>query len=59
MAWMARVEAVPEFAKLTNLGTRAITTRSADRRALYAEMGVALTETTLAGPEFRKGPMSV
>ena len=59
MAWMARGEAVPEFAKLTNLGTRAITTRSADRRALYAEMGVALTETTLAGPEFRKGPMSV
>ena len=59
MAWMARVEAVPEFAKLTDLGTRAITTRSVDRRALYAEMGVALTETSLAGTAFRKGPMSV
>jgi len=59
MAWIERVEAVPEVAKLTALGTRAITTRSADRRALYAEMGVALTETSHATTTFRKGPMSV
>jgi hypothetical protein len=58
-AWITRVEAVPEFARLTALGTRAITTRSADRRALYAEMGVTLTETTHATTTFRKGPMSV
>ena len=59
MAWIARVDAVPEFARLTELGTRAISTRSADRAAMYQAMGVALTDTSYATSEFRKGPMSV
>ena len=59
MAWIARVDAVPEITRLTELGTRAISTRSADRAAMYQAMGVALTETSYATAEFRKGPMSI
>ena len=58
MAWIARIEAVPELARLTTLAERALTVRRADRQALYSSMGVELTETSLAGSGFRKGPMS-
>ena len=59
MAWVARVEALPGLARLTALGEAAMTTRRADRQALYERMGIGLTETSFAGSEFRKGPMSV
>jgi len=59
VAWVARTEAVPALARLNQLAERSLTTRRAERLALYAEFGVALTETSLAGKEFRKGPLSV
>jgi glutathione S-transferase len=58
-AWIDRVERTPAMAKVTRLGERAMTVRGAERRALYEEMGIALTETTFAAPGFRRGPMSV
>jgi len=58
-AWTDRVERLPALANLTALAERALTVRRAERRALYEQMGVPLTETSLAGDGFRKGPMSV
>jgi len=59
IAWIDRVERTPALAKLTSLAERAMTVRRAEWRALYGEMGIALSETTYAGQGFRKGPMSV
>jgi len=59
VAWIARVEQVPAVARLTTLAERAMAMRGAERRALYGEMGIPLTETSFAGKELRKGPMSV
>jgi len=59
VAWIARVEQVPAVARLTTLAERAMTMRGAERRTLYGEMGIPLTETSFAGKELRKGPMSV
>ena len=59
MAWIARVEQTAAIARLTTVAERSLTTRGAERRALYDEMGVELTETSFAGKGFRKGPMSV
>jgi glutathione S-transferase len=58
-AWVRRTEAVPVLARLNHLAERSLTTRRTDRPALYAEFGIPLTETSLAGKEFRKGPFSV
>ena len=58
-AWIERVEGLPALGTITNLAERTMTARGATRRALFAEHGITLTETTLAGPGFRKGPMSV
>ncbi len=59
IAWVARTEAVPALARLNQLAQRSLTTRRTERPALYAEFDIPLTETTLAGKEFRKGPLSV
>jgi glutathione S-transferase len=59
VAWVDRVERTTPLARFTTLGQRFLTTARADRPALFAELGVALSETTLAGKGFRKGPMSV
>jgi glutathione S-transferase len=59
VAWIARVEQTPALARLTTLAERAMTTRGSERRALFGEMGIELTETSFAGKGFRKGPMSV
>jgi glutathione S-transferase len=58
-AWIDRVERTPALARFTTLAERSLTARRAERRALFGETGVALTETTFAGEGFRKGPMSV
>jgi glutathione S-transferase len=58
-AWIDRVERTPALAKLTTLGERAMAVRGAERRVLYGELGIPLTETSFAGAGFRKGPMSV
>ena len=59
VAWIDRVESTPALGKLTELAARAMSTRNAERRALYGELGIALNETTFAGDVLRKGPMSV
>ena len=59
VAWVARTEAVPALARLNHLGERSLTTRRTERPALYSEFGIPLAETSLAGKEFRKGPLSV
>ena len=59
MAWIARVEQTAAITRLTTLAERALTTRGAERQALFGDMGVELTETSYAGKGFRKGPMSV
>ena len=60
MAWIARVEATAALARFNALAERTMTTRGgAERRALYGEMGLDLTDTTYAGDVLRKGPMSV
>jgi glutathione S-transferase len=58
-AWVARVAALPALAKYNALGERFLSTRVAERPGLFDEFGVELTETTYAGPGFRRGPMSV
>jgi|GEM_PF-117723 len=58
-AWIARTEATPELARITNFGTRFITTRYPDRPALLAELNITQSPTTYAGETFRRGPMSV
>jgi glutathione S-transferase len=59
VAWVARTEAVPALARLNHLAERSLTTRRIERPALYAEFGIPLTETSLAGREFRTGLLSV
>jgi hypothetical protein len=49
---------VPALARLNHLAERALTTRRTERPALFAEFGISLTETSLAGKEFGKGPLS-
>src|SRR5579863_8579508 len=58
-AWIGRVEATPALARLTGLAERTMAARGGERRALFVEAGIPLLENTLAGPGFRKGPMSV
>ena len=58
-AWVARTEAVPVLARLNQLAERSLTTRRTERPALYAEFGIPLAAASLAGKEFRKGPLSV
>jgi hypothetical protein len=57
--WIARTEAVPALARPNDLAERSLTTRRRERPALYAEFGIPLTETSLAGQEPRKGKLSV
>jgi glutathione S-transferase len=59
VAWVGRTEAVPALTRLNHLAERSMTARRTERPALYAEFGIPLTETSLAGKEFRKGPLSV
>jgi glutathione S-transferase len=59
VAWVARTEAVPALARLNQLAGRSLTTRRAEWPALYSGFGIPLTETSLAGKGFRKGPLSV
>lgn len=59
MAWVARVEAVPEMARLIRLGEVALTTRGPDRARVFGALGMEVTAETLAGSGYRRGPMSV
>lgn len=58
VAWVARTEATG-LGRLNELGERFLTARRAERPALFAEFGIPLSETSVAGNELRKGPLSV
>jgi len=58
-AWVERTTALPALAKVTALGERVMQSPPERHRAVLAELGVALTETTLAGSAPRRGPMTV
>lgn len=58
LAWVDRTLATPALAKVTRFADRLMQTPPDGHRAALADMGVALTETTVAAEEPRRGPMS-
>ena len=58
-AWVARTEQATPLGRITAFGERFLTTRFPDRPALFAEFGIPMAPTTLAGRVPRRGPMSV
>ena len=57
LAWVERSTATPGLARVTQLAERLMRTPAAQHRATLAEMGVALTATTLAAAAPRPGLM--
>jgi glutathione S-transferase len=57
LAWVERSTATPGLARITQLAERLMRTPAAQHRATLAEMGVALTATTLAAAAPRPGLM--
>jgi glutathione S-transferase len=57
-AWVERTTAVPALAKMTAVADRLMQTPPDQHRAALAELGVPLTETTVAGSAPRRGPMT-
>lgn len=58
-AWVTRTEQATPLGRITAFGERFLTTRYADRPALFAEFGIPMATTTLAAREPRRGPMTV
>jgi glutathione S-transferase len=58
-AWVERTQATPALAKVTRFGDALMQTPPSGHRAALAELGVPLTETTVATDQPRRGPMSV
>jgi glutathione S-transferase len=58
LAWVDRTLATPALAKVTRFADRLMQTPPDKHRAALAEMGVALTDTTVAAEKPRRGPMS-
>jgi glutathione S-transferase len=58
-AWVDRTQATPALAKVTRLGEMLVQTPPGGHHAALANLGVPLTETTLATDTPRRGPMSV
>jgi glutathione S-transferase len=59
VAWVDRTLATPAVAKVVRYGERLMQTPADLHRAALADMGVPLTEATLATSTPRRGPMSV
>jgi glutathione S-transferase len=57
-SWFERTLAVPAVAKVTRYGDALMRTPPAEQRKALADLGVALTETTLATAKPRRGPMT-
>jgi glutathione S-transferase len=57
-AWFERTNALPSIAKVTNYGDTLMRTPPAEQRKALADLGVALTETTVATTKPRRGPMT-
>ena len=58
-AWVERTHLTPALAKVTRFGDTLMQTPPDGHRAALAELGVPLTETTVATDKPRRGPMSV
>jgi glutathione S-transferase len=58
-AWVGRTTATPALARITGIADRIMQTMPDQHRAVLAELGVPLTETTVAGKAPRRGPMTV
>jgi len=58
-AWIERTTATPGLAKATRMGDQVIQAMPDRHRTILAELGVALTESTVAGAAPRRGPMTV
>jgi glutathione S-transferase len=59
IAWVERTTATPDLAKITRQAERLMKAPVQQHRALLADMGVALTRSSVAGAAPRRGPMSV
>ena len=57
-AWFERTLALPAVAKVTRYGETLMRTPPAEQRKALADLGVTLTETTLATTKPRRGPMA-
>jgi len=58
-AWVERTTATPALAKATRMADKIIQAMPDQHRAILAELGVPLTETTVAAGAPRRGPMTV
>ncbi len=58
-AWIERTTAAPGLAKTTRIADKVIQAMPDRHRAILAELGVPLTETTVASGAPRRGPMTV
>ena len=58
-AWVERTVSVPGLAKVTGFAEALMQTPPDRHRARLAELGVPVTETTVAGSSARRGPMTV
>jgi hypothetical protein len=59
MAWVERAQATPALAKVNQLGEAVMRTSPDQHRHVLAELGVSLTENTIATGKPRRGPMTV
>lgn len=58
-AWVERTQTTPALAKVTRIANRIAQTPIDQHRAVLAELGVQLTESTIATGKPRPGPMTV
>lgn len=58
-AWVERTHAVPALAKVTRLAEAVMQAPPDQHRKVLAELGVPLTENTVAADKPRRGPMTV
>jgi glutathione S-transferase len=58
LGWVARTTAIPAVAKVAAFADKLMKTPPDQHRAALAELGVALTERSIAGAAPRRGPMT-
>lgn len=58
-AWVERTQATPALAKVTRFGDKLMQVPPDQHRTALAELGVQLTERTIASDKPRRGPMTV
>lgn len=58
-AWVDRTTTTPALAKVTRLGDRLVRTRPEEHRQALTELGVRVTQSTVATTAPRRGPMTM